>query len=509
MSTTATERVTGLDGATRQASSGDVKRIVVLGGGFAGVYTARHLESRFRHDPSVRITLVSKVNYFLMTPLLFEAGSGILEPRHAVNPIRPLLERTRFVQAEVRGIDLARRVVEASPGRGEKYEIPYDHLVLALGGVGNRIVPGSEYGRSFKTLADAIALRNHVIQLFERADVEQDPERKRTLLTFVIIGGGLVGVELMGELTEFVFAVADLYPHVRRDEVRFELIEGAPHLVPELEPDLGDYAERVFVKRGVRVRLNTKVNSIDPGRVNLPPPSSPIRGDAAGRDGKVGELIPAETIIVSTGVLPNPLVASLPLDRDKKGRVKVHPTMRSTSHPEVWALGDCASIPDPKDPQGRPYPPLAQHALREAKRVARNIEAVIRGGEPQPFVYKSKGTLAALGHFKGVGRVYNIKIYGFVAWWVWRTYYLMQMPQWSRRLRIVIDWTIALFFKNDVVELDLAPWLSPADRRPNSDAPKPGAATTGSADGGEIKTEWLAPPRDGNEEPVPARSARA
>ena len=310
------------------------------------MYTARHLESRFRHDPSVRITLVSKVNYFLMTPLLFEAGSGILEPRHAVNPIRPLLERARFIQAEVRGIDLDRRVVEASPAEGEKYEIAYDHVVLALGGVVNRIVPGSEYGRTFKTLADAIALRNHVIQLFEAADVEQDPALKRTLLTFVIIGGGLVGVELMGELTEFVFAVADLYPHVRRDEVRFELIEGAPHLVPELEPDLGDYAERVLAKRGVRVRLSTRVNSIDPGRVNLPPPT-PTQGDAAGRDGRAGESIPAQTIIVSTGVLPNPLVASLPLDRDKKGRVKVQPTMRppATRRSGCWAIAPASPTP--------------------------------------------------------------------------------------------------------------------------------------------------------------------
>src|SRR3954451_6718015 len=241
-------------------------KVVILGGGFAGLYTAYNLQRLMRHDPSIELTLISRDNDFQMTPLLFEAGSGVLEPRHAVNPIRPLLDRARFIQAEVRGIDLGRPVGEGYPaGDGERYEIPYDHLVLALGGVVNRaVVPGSEYARTFKTLADAIALRNHVIQAFERADVEQDPGRKRSLLTFVIVGGGLVGVELMGELTEFVFAVADLYPHVRRDEVRFELIEGAPHLVPELEPDLGDYAERVLTKRGVRVRLSTKVASIDP-----------------------------------------------------------------------------------------------------------------------------------------------------------------------------------------------------------------------------------------------------
>lgn len=442
------EASAGSKEVTVDAPVDGVTRIVVLGGGFGGVYTARHLERHFRGDRSVRISLVSRNNYFLMTPLLFEAGSGVLEPRHAVNPIRPLLHKARFIEAEVKRIDLDRRIVEAAPAKGETYAIGYEHLVLAMGGIVNTsIIPGAEFARTFKTLADAIALRNHVIETFERADVEPNPVEKKALLTFVIIGGGLVGVELVGELTEFIGAVADLYRHVDRAEIQFYLIEGGPHLVPEFDRDLADYAQGVLERRGVRVRTSTKVKSIERGRVHVPGPS----------ESEPLETIAAETIIASTGVVPSPLVAALPLDKDKRGRIHTEPTMRSRSRPEVWALGDCASIPDPN---GKPYPPLAQHALREARVLADNIAAAVRDGEKaqlKPFVYNTKGTLAALGHFKGVGRIYKLKIYGFFAWWVWRSYYLMQMPQWSRRLRIVIDWTIALLFKNDVVELDLDP----------------------------------------------------
>lgn len=413
-------------------------RILILGGGFGGVYTARHLESLWGSSEQVEIALVSRDNYFVMTPLLFEAGSGVLEPRHAVNPIRPLLGNARFIEAEVKRIDLDRRAVAVQPtGTSEVYELEYDHLVLALGGVTNlHIVPGSEKALTFKTLGDAIYLRNQVIQLFELADVERDPARKQAQLTFVVVGGGLVGVELMGELTTFVRSVARLYKHVEASEVRFEMIEAGPHIAPEFDPKLAEYSADVLKRRGVRIRTDTRVKSIRSDSIELPD----------------SETVAARTIIVATGVVPSPLVAELPVERDKKGRVQTDSAMRVSGRPNIWALGDCAVIPDPS---GKPYPPLAQHALREAKQLAENITAALRGGEPQPFVYSSKGTLAALGHFKGAGKVYGINIHGFVAWWVWRTYYLLRMPHWSRRLRVVIDWTIALFFRNDVVQLDI------------------------------------------------------
>jgi len=411
-------------------------KILILGGGFGGVYTAAALERLIGPGDNIQVTLINRDNFFLMTPLLFEAASGVLEPRHAVNPIRRMFRRVNFIQATIRAIDVKQHSVAAELAHGEVRQLPYDHLVIALGGVTNtRLIRGSESASKFKTLADAITLRNHCIAMFERADVETDPQIRRALLTFVIVGGGLVGVELQGELTEFVKNIRPAYPHVSASEIRFELIESGPHLVPELDEDLGQYVEKTFEKRGVKIRLNSKVEQIESTRIHIG-----------------SETIDSYTIVLAAGAAPNPLLDSLELEKDARGRLKVDASMRCPSESSVWGLGDCAAVPDP---QGKPYPPLAQHALREARCLARNLVEVIRGGQPAPFIYKSKGTLAALGHYKGVGRVYKIKIHGLLAWWVWRTYYLMQMPGFSRKVRLVIDWTVALFFKNDVVELDM------------------------------------------------------
>ncbi|MNS04800.1 NADH dehydrogenase-like protein [compost metagenome] len=441
----------------------DKTRIVILGGGFGGVYTALHLEKRFATDPNVEIVLVSRDNYFLMTPLLFEAGSGVLEPRHAVNPIRPLLGRTRFVEAEVDAVDFEGRVVYGShtpshAGDIIEYELPYDHVVLALGGVTNRrLIPGSERALAFKTLSDAIHVRNHIIDLFEQADVTRDPARQRELMTFVVIGGGLVGVELMGELTEFVDTLLRTYKHIDKASVRFHLLEAGPKVLAEMDRDLADYAVETLAHRGVDIRVGVPVSGIEDQSVHV--------GD---------ETIRSRTIVLAAGVAANPLLAEFPLQKDRKGRLRVHSTMQSVDRPEVWAIGDCAAIPDP---EGNPYPPLAQHALREAKVLAANIEAAMAGQALSPFVYESKGTLASLGHFSGVGKLsptpnFPVKITGFVAWWVWRTYYMMQMPRLERRIRLIIDWTVALFFKNDVAKLDLYVEPRPASRTRDEARPR-------------------------------------
>jgi NADH dehydrogenase len=411
-------------------------RIVILGGGFGGVYTARHLERLCRRSPNVEIVLVSRDNFLVMTPLLFEVCSGALDLRHCSFPIRAFLRTTRFVEATVQGIDLERRVVHLVGG-GESYDLAYDQLVLALGARTNRaMIPGSEHAFTFKTLADALLLRNHLIERFERADVETDPGRKRRLLTFVVIGGGLVGVELFGELTAFADGITPLYKHVDRDEVRFILLQGGDRLMPEIDPKLAAYGERVLAgRRGADIRTSTSVRAIEPGKVYLPE-----------------ETIEAETIILAAGIVPNPVVAGLPLEKDRRGHVVVEPTMQCKSHPEVWALGDCACIPAP---DGHPYPNLAQHALREARALARNVQAALQGQPPQPFVYATLGMMGSLGHGKAFGQLLKMRVRGMLAWFVRRTYYLLQMPGWSRRLRIMIDWTFALLFRPDIVKLSL------------------------------------------------------
>jgi NADH dehydrogenase len=417
--------------------SNDAKtRIVILGGGFGGVTTARHLERLCQRRQDVEIVLVSRDNFLVMTPLLFEVCSGALDFRHCSFPIRAFLRTTRFVEAAVQGIDLDRRVVQLTTGE-ETAELAYHQLVLALGGMTNRrMIPGSEHAFTFKNLADAFLLRNHLIERFERADVERDRERKRRQLTFVIIGGGLVGVELFGELTAFVDGIAPLYKHVNRDDVRFVLLEGGDRLMPEIDPKLAAYGTEVLHKRrGADIRTGTKVQAIEPVRVHL-----------------TGETIEGETIILAAGIIPNPVVAGLGVEKDKRGHIVVEGTMRCPSHPEVWALGDCACIPAP---DGKPYPNLAQHALREAKVLARNIFGVLNGQPPQPFVYATLGMMGSLGHSRAFGKFLKVRLRGVLAWFVRRTYYLLQMPGWRRRLRIVIDWTFALLFRPDIVKISL------------------------------------------------------
>jgi NADH dehydrogenase len=410
---------------------------LILGGGFGGVYTARHLEKLCKHRPDIQIVVVSRDNFLLMTPLLFEACSGTLELSHCSFPIRAFLRTTRFCEATVQNIDLDRRTVRLS-APGQDSELTYGQLVLALGAETNQMmISGSENALTFKTLADAVLLRNHVIEQFERADVETSPERKRRLLTFVIIGGGFVGIELFGELTAFVDDITPFYRHVHRAEVRFILLEARERIMPEIDAKLADYASQLLARRpGSEIRTGALVSAIEPGKVQLP-----------------SETIDAETIIVSAGIVANPVVARLPVNKDKHGHIVVDATLRCPSHPEVWGLGDCASIPGP---DGKPYPKLAQHALREAKVLAHNIYGVLTGCQnPRPFIYNNIGMMGSIGHSRGFGQIIKVRLYGFLAWFVRRTYYLLQMPGWSRRFRIMADWTFAFLFRPDIVKIDL------------------------------------------------------
>jgi NADH dehydrogenase len=411
-------------------------RIVVLGGGFGGVTATRHLERALRGHADVEITLVSRDNFFVLTPLLFESCSGRLELRHCAQPIRAALRRARFVEATVEAVGVQRQVVRAIAADGGEYDLPYDHLVVALGASTNeQLIPGSSHAFTFKTMADALVLRNHLIEQFERADATATSATRRGCLTVVVIGGGLVGVELLGELTAFADDVLRFYPRIRRDEVRFLLFEAGARILPEIDEKLALVAARVLQRRGADIRVATPVRSIEAGHVRL-----------------ANEVIDAGTIVLAAGIVPSVVAAAIPVAHDQRGRIAVEGTMRSRSDLQVWALGDCAAIPGP---DGRLYPALAQHTVREARHLARNIRSVIEGRTPTPFVFQPLGTMASLGHTRAVARVFGLRLSGFVAWWIRRTYYLFQMPRWDRRLRIVLDWTVALFFRPDITKVEL------------------------------------------------------
>jgi len=423
--------------AAREAGAASV-RIVVIGGGFGGVTAARQLERLCRAHTGIELTLVSRENFFVLTPLLFEACSGRLELRHCAQPIRPALRSTRFVEATIEQVDVEGRVVRAVTPDGGVAELPYDQLVVALGAETNEaLIPGSDTALTFKSMGDALLLRNRVIEQFERADAASDPALRRRSLTFVVIGGGLVGVELLGELTAFVDDVLRYYPRLRRDELRFHLFEAGARILPEVDPQLAAVAARVLMRRGADIRSSTPVRGIEPARVHL-----------------ADETIDTGTVVLAAGIVANAIAARIPVAHDGRGRLAVDETMRSLSHPNVWALGDCAAIPGPG---GRPYPALAQHAVREGRHVARNLVAALEGRAPVPFVYHSLGTMASLGHSRAVAQVLGVRIKGFPAWWLRRTYYLLQMPRWDRRLRIVLDWTVALFFRPDITKVDIGP----------------------------------------------------
>jgi NADH dehydrogenase len=411
-------------------------RIVVLGGGFGGVATVRHLERIVGRSDDVAITLVSRENFFVLTPLLFEACSGRLELRHCAQPIRAALRRARFIEATVVSVDVERQMVHAAGAESGRFELPYDHLVVALGASTNDgVIPGSSNALTFKTMADALVLRNHLIARFEMADAAVGAAQRRGCLTVAVIGGGLVGTELIGELTAFTDDVLRFYPHIRRDEVSFRLFEAGRRILPEIDATLAAAAERVLRRRGVDIQVATAVRSIEPGRIHLE-----------------HDTVDAGTVVLTAGIVPSAVASAIPVLRDQRGRIAVDPTMRSRSHPTVWALGDCAAIPGP---DGRPYPALAQHALREARHLAQNLGAVTHGRMPTPFLFRSLGTMASLGHTRAVARVFGFRLTGFPAWWLRRTYYLFQMPRWDRRLRIVLDWSVALFFRPDITRVDL------------------------------------------------------
>jgi NADH dehydrogenase len=410
-------------------------RIVIAGGGFAGLYAALELEKLFKRDDRVSITLLNDENFFLFTPMLPETAAGSIGTRHIVSPLRKLLHRTRFAEVGIEHIDLASQLVSARHSlTGAAREFAYDRLVLALGGVTNYFnIPGAaEHSIPFKTLGDAIYVRNHTIDRLEEAAVE--PEHANELLTFAIVGGGLTGVEVSGALNDFVREAAKYYPEIKREQIRMMLIEAGPRLMPEMKEDLAGFAERVLNDRGVEVRTRTAVTKVEEGVFEL----------------STGERIATGTLIWSAGVAPNPLIAEIDVPKERD-RVRVNDYLEVEAAPNVWAVGDTAYILD--NETGKPHPPTAQHAVREGKRVGRNIAATLGIGARLPFRYRTMGQLAIVGERTGVADLMGYQFSGFTAWFLWRTYYLMRAPLLEKRLRVMMDWTLDLFFKRDIVQL--------------------------------------------------------
>jgi NADH:ubiquinone reductase (H+-translocating) len=407
--------------------------IVILGGGFAGVTTAEQLEKQFRDDPTVVFTLVSETNSWLFTPMLVEVAASGLEPTHITTPLRTSLKRTRVLRSKVAGIDLKARRVHLS-GTGAQTWLRYDHLVVALGAVSSysRSSTTGETPREFKTLSDAIGIRNHVIDMFERADAELDPDRRRTLLTFVVAGGGFSGTELAGGLNDFARGVIVDYPSLSTADLRVILVHSRERILPELSESLADYAMRRLQERGVTLKPNTRVVEAKPGLVIL----------------SSAEEIATETFVWTAGAAPSPVIQELPICHDN--RVLVDETLQSPGYRNVWALGDCASVPNALT--GKVCPPTAQAATRQAAFLAKNIRASVAGHRLKRFRFRSLGSLCVIGHHTACAEILGLKFSGLFAWLLWRGIYLSKLPGLERKIRVLLDWTLELFFPRDIVQ---------------------------------------------------------
>lgn len=414
------------------APTGEYKRVLILGGGFGGVYAALRLERLLARHDNLEVTLVTRDNYFLFTPMLPEVAAAELEQSTIVNPLRRLLRRVKSFVGAIEAIDLTARHVTVSHGfDGHTHDLSYDQLVLALGAGTNFFnLPGVEHScLTVKTLGDAIAIRNQLVTHLEEANSECAAGERQPLLTFIVAGGGFAGVETLGGINDFLREAIRFYPNLHPDYLRFVLVTPDEVILPELNRKLGIYAQRKLTRRGVEIITRAKVSAISDGTVEL----------------TNGERIAADTVIWSAGTAPNPLITALPLPK-RNGRIVVDEYLGVEGWPGVWAVGDCALI---SDPTGGFYPPTAQHALREGNVAARNVVATLYGGRKKTFRYRALGQVAAIGRRTGVAHIFGLNFSGFVAWWLWRTIYLCKLPRAEKKVRVALDWTLDLCFAKD------------------------------------------------------------
>ena len=428
-----------------------LKRILILGGGFGGIEVLRQLQKAFQDDVAVDITLISRDNFFLFTPMLPEVSSGMIETRHILTPVRTFCKRAKFYEANVQSIDLKNKDVviyhtigkHGHPINYRSHTLKYDYLVLALGDKTNffGMTEVANNALTIKSVGDAIVLRNHVISMLEQADIEhEDLELRRSLMTFVIVGGGFSGVEVAGELNDFVReSIEHFYHNLDRMDARIVLVNSGGRILPEVSEDLAQFALQQLRKNGVEVMLNTRLTGATQDSVKL----------------NNGSLISSNSLIWAGGALPDKLIGNLSCDHDRSGRIVANKYLEINGYENgAFVVGDCACITDPHT--GSPYPPTAQHALRQAKVATKNIIFAING-KPNDrkisFDYKTKGMMALIGKRNGVGILLGLKVHGFTAWFLWRLYYLGNLPTVEKKLRVTVDWTIDLFFKRDVSRL--------------------------------------------------------
>jgi NADH:quinone reductase (non-electrogenic) len=409
--------------------------VVIAGGGFGGAAAAHELE-RVMPKQSARLVLVNETNFALYTPFLPEAAAGTLEPRHVVTPLRDILKRTYLRLGAIVGHDPEAKTVTLRAKYGETEKLPYDQLLLALGSVSRALpVPGlSQHAVGFKSLADAIYLRNHVVETLEEANATEDPARREQLLTYVFVGGGYAGLEALAELQDFAADAMERYPRARLHGMRWVLVEATNRVLPEIDPQLADYALRELRGRGIDIRLATTLEEVGPDSARL----------------SSGEVLPTRTVVWTAGVKPQPILKELSLPLDERGRIPVDSHLRVQGMDSVWAIGDCAAAPDPR---GGTCPPTAQHAVRQGPVVARNIAAELGIGSARPFEYRSQAAFVNLGRYKAVGRIGDRTFRGFPAWWLARTYHMSQIPGSARKVRAVLDWTAGLPFRRDIAEV--------------------------------------------------------
>ena len=412
--------------------------IVIVGGGFGGLKVAQTLEKLIRLNDSVEVTLISRDNFLLFTPFLTEALGGMLDEADVISPLRAFLKKTRFVMGEVTAIDMrAKSVTFRRPLTDETETVQADQLVLSLGSTtsfyGQEDV--AKFAFTLKSLDDATLLRNHLMACLEQANEESDGVARQSFLTVAVVGAGYTGVEAAGAIRDLMKDAARDYPHVRPDEIRVLLMDMAEQILPTIDPSLAKYAIRQLQKRGIEMRLGQKIGKADDHSITL----------------SKGEYVPTRTLLWSAGVMPSPLTRTLDCEKDKRGAIMTEPTMAVKGMDGVWAMGDGAHIPNLLA-GGRPYTGTAQNADREAKQLAHNVMAVLRGHEAKPFLFRSLGEFVNLGHHVAVAQIKWFKFSGFLAWFLWRTVYLVKIPHWSRKARVVSGWTLDLLFGRNSVE---------------------------------------------------------